>query len=302
MIDVSEKRLTLRYARAEGRIGAAPETVEKVKSGNVPKGNVLEAARTAGILAAKKTADLVIFCHPIPLDWIDLSFSIEAEHIIVTAEVKAIWRTGVEMEAITAVMVALLNIYDMLKPLDDELVMSDIRVVEKRGGAGDFSGPKSPSLRAAVLVISDSTFAGEREDKSGKAVSEILEHHDISVAVFEILPDDRSVIANRLAELADVERLEFIFTTGGTGFGPRDVTPDATGEIIERGAPGLAEAMRKYGDERTPHAVLSRGLCGIRKGSLIINLPGSETGARESMAALFPGLHHAHAMIRGEGH
>ena len=302
MIDVSEKKNTLRTARAEGRIGAAPETIEMVKNGQIPKGDVLEAARNAGILAAKKTAELVIFCHPIPLDWIDLDLVVEKEHIIVIAEVKAIWRTGVEMEAITAVMAALLNIYDMLKPLDQELIIGDIHLVKKSGGKGDFSTPESRSLQAAVLVISDSTYAGEREDKSGKVVCDILEHHDISVAVSDILPDDVQKISSRLVELADREHLDLIFTTGGTGFGPRDVTPEATGEIIERGAPGLAEAMRRYGDDRTPHAKLSRGLCGIRGGSLIVNLPGSETGVRESMAALFPGLHHAHAMIGGEGH
>ncbi len=302
MIDVSTKFNTLRYARSEGKIYAKPETISIVKEGRVPKGDVFDVARCSGILAAKKTADWMVLCHPIPLDWIEVSTSAEKNFLKVQAEVKSIWKTGVEMEAITAVSAALLNIYDMLKPLDDSLKITDIQVVEKKGGKSDYTDSFLGPLKAGVLVISDSTFAGTRKDKSGKIISEILKNHSIKVEVYDILPDIQDRISKRLIELVDQNKLDLIFTTGGTGFGPKDITPEATRTVIEREAPGIAEAIRRHGKDRTPYAMLSREVCGVRNKSIIINLPGSSAGAKESMEALFPGLLHIFPMMRGKGH
>ena len=302
MIDVSTKFNTLRYARSEGKIYAKPETISIVKEGRVPKGDVFDVARCSGILAAKKTADWMVLCHPIPLDWIEVSTSAEKNFLKVQAEVKSIWKTGVEMEAITAVSAALLNIYDMLKPLDDSLKITDIQVVEKKGGKSDYTDSFLGPLKAGVLVISDSTFAGTRKDKSGKIISEILKNHSIKVEVYDILPDIQDRISKRLIELVDQNKLDLIFTTGGTGFGPKDITPEATRTVIERDAPGIAEAIRRHGKDRTPYAMLSREVCGVRNKSIIINLPGSSAGAKESMEALFPGLLHIFPMMRGKGH
>ena len=134
MIDVSPKFSTLRYAMAKGVIYANTETIEKVKNRKVPKGDVLEVARSAGISAAKRTSDWLVFCHPIPLDWVEVHTEIFNDKIEVTAEVKAIWKTGVEMEALIAASAALLNMYDMLKPLDDDLTIGEIKLIEKTGG------------------------------------------------------------------------------------------------------------------------------------------------------------------------
>ena len=149
MIDVSPKITTLRYAKAEGVLCARPESIERIRNRTVPKGDVLEVARAAGIAAAKRTADWIIFCHPIPLDWVGISFEIGTDQIKVVAEVRTVWKTGVEMEAITAVSAALLNIYDMLKPLDDDLSFGAIKVVEKKGGKSDFTAEfaKPSSIR-----------------------------------------------------------------------------------------------------------------------------------------------------------
>ena len=302
MIDVSAKFPTLRYAKAEGVIYAGSTALEKVKNREVPKGDVLEIARGAGISAAKKTSELIVFCHPLPLDWIEVTISVEIDHIKVAAEVKAIQKTGVEMEALTAVSVALLNIYDMLKPIENNLRIGEVILVVKKGGKTNFSDTFKHNLKGAVLVISDSTFAGKREDKSGKLVREFLQKQPVDVEVYEILPDEREKISQRMAELADKEKMDLIFATGGTGLGPRDVTPEATGDIIDREVPGIAEAVRKYGKDRTPYAMLSREVCGVRGNSIIINLPGSSRGAKESMEALFPGLLHAFPMLRGGGH
>lgn len=302
MIDVSPKFNTLRYAMAKGSLLATPQTIERVKSRTVPKGDVLEVARAAGINAAKRCSDWMIFCHNLPLDWIDLKFELENDRIKVFAEARAIWKTGVEMEVLAAVNGALLNMYDMLKPIEEDLAMSDIRLVKKRGGKSSFRDGFEKPLRAAVLVMSDSTFAGEREDKSGKIIVEYLKDKPIDIAIFEVLPDDREKIQQRMIQLADVDKVDLIFSTGGTGPGPRDVTPEATEAVITRSFPGIAEAIRRHGKDRTPYAMLSREVTGVRNNTVIINLPGSSKGALESLQALFPGLLHIFPMMKGFGH
>jgi len=302
MIDVSPKFNTLRYAKAEGILKASPETILKVKEKTVPKGDVYQVARAAGINAAKKAADFITFCHTLPLDWVGIDFEIFKDYIKISAEVKAIWKTGVEMEAMAAVTSALLNAYDMLKPLDENISFSDVRLVEKTGGKSNFKDQFAKPLKTAVLVISDSTFAGTRQDKSGKLIREFLALQKVQTGTYEILPDDAEKISARLIVLADDEGYDLIFTTGGTGFGPKDVTPEATLKVIEKQAPGIAEAIRRHGKERTPYAMLSREVAGIRGTTVIINLPGSSKGAEESMQALFPGLLHAFPMLWGGGH
>jgi cyclic pyranopterin monophosphate synthase len=302
MIDVSPKFNSLRYALAEGFLYGRQKTLKRVFEKSVPKGDVTEVARAAGINAAKRCADWITFCHPIPLDWVEVRLEPEKNRIKVTSEVRSVWKTGVEMEAITAVSAALLNAYDMLKPLDDSLSFGDIRVVKKKGGKSDFSDSFRKAVKTAVLVISDSTHAGKRQDTSGQLIREFLADKPIQVDVYEVLPDDRELIAARLRQLTDEEKVKLIFTTGGTGLGPRDVTPEATLSVIERSVPGIVEAVRSYGRDRTPYAMLSRGEAGVRGDSVIVNLPGSSRGALESLQALFPGLLHLYPMIKGKSH
>ncbi|MEK7347617.1 MAG: bifunctional molybdenum cofactor biosynthesis protein MoaC/MoaB [Candidatus Eisenbacteria bacterium] len=302
MRDISGKPSTHRTARAEALLRARPETIERVRNGSVPKGNVLEAARAAGLLAAKRTPELIPLCHPIPLTHVEVAFEIRPEAIAVTASVSAVWATGVEMEALTAATVAALTLYDMLKPLDDDLEIVHVRLLEKRGGASDRGeAPKRP-IRAAVVVISDSVAAGRRKDASGAAIVEILGAHGVAASAPESIPDDQEVIDRTLRRLCDEGACDLVLTTGGTGLGPRDVTVEATRAVIEREAPGIAEAARGFGQAREPKAMFSRGIAGIRGRTLIVNLPGSPKGVRESLAALLPALLHAAAMIAGGGH
>ena len=302
MIDVSPKFNTLRYARAEGFLYGAAATMKRVADKTVPKGDVLEVARAAGIASAKKCSEWIIFCHPIPLDWVEVSFEVGEDWLKVEVEVRSVWKTGVEVEAVTGVTGALLNAYDMLKPLDQSLRLGDISVVEKKGGKSDFSDSFAAPIPAAVLVISDSTFAGKREDRSGRVIMEFLEKQPVEAKVYEVLPDDEERLAGRLRELADSGEVRLVFTTGGTGLGPRDRTPEATLKVLDRTVPGICEAIRRHGKERTPYAMLSRGEAGVRGECLIINLPGSSNGARESLEALFPGLLHIFPMMAGKGH
>ncbi|GAB4168771.1 MAG: bifunctional molybdenum cofactor biosynthesis protein MoaC/MoaB [Calditrichia bacterium] len=303
MIDVSPKFNTLRWAKATGVLRTSNEIIQRVKNNKVPKGNVLEVARAAGILAAKKTAEWIVFCHPIPLDWVEVMFELHEDKIEVFSEVKSIQKTGVEMEALTAVQAALMNMYDMLKPLTGDLMMTDIKLLDKKGGKSDFKDAFSPKLTAGVVVISDSTYQGKRTDKSGKIIKEFLENTgQIEVREYIIVPDNREKIESTVKSLTDDKKLHLVFTTGGTGFGPKDITFEAVSPLLERTAPGIAETIRRHGKERTPYAMLSREIAGTRGDSVIITLPGSSKGAKESLEALFPGLLHIYPMMWGGGH
>lgn len=301
MINITPKTSTRRYAKAIGTLTMAPSTVALIREGKVKKGNLPEIARTAGIEAAKRTADRVIFAHPIPLDGIEIDTELLEEGVKITAEVYTVWKTGVEVEALAAVTGALLNALDMLKPHDENLAMTDIRVVDKRGGKNEFRDDFDAPIRAAVLVISDSTYAGDRQDKSGKIIRKMLEQEEVAVEVYDILPDEEDKIRARVKTLIK-EGLQLVITTGGTGFGPKDVTPEAIRPLLDKTAPGIVERIRGYGNRRTPYAMLSREVAGIAGESLVITLPGSSSGARESMHALFPGLLHLFRMMWGGGH
>jgi molybdopterin adenylyltransferase len=155
------------------------------------------------------------------------------------------------------------------------------------------------AIRAGVLTISDKASRGERLDTSGAAIGELLATIDAAVQRSEVVPDERDRIAATLCAWADSDELDLIVTTGGTGLGPRDVTPEATAEAIERPVPGLGELMRSAGVKHTPMAALSRGVAGVRGRCLIVNLPGSEKGVRENLAAVIDLLPHAVELLRG---
>ena len=154
-------------------------------------------------------------------------------------------------------------------------------------------------IRAGVLTISDKASRGERADTSGAAIVELLSTIDAAVQRSQVVPDEAGQIASTLRSWADSDELDVIITTGGTGLGPRDVTPEATAEVIERPVPGLGEAMRAAGLKHTPMAALSRGIAGVRGRCLIVNLPGSPKGVRENLSTVIDMLPHAVELLRG---
>ncbi|MFC2016075.1 molybdopterin adenylyltransferase [Chloroflexota bacterium] len=154
-------------------------------------------------------------------------------------------------------------------------------------------------IRAGILTISDRGHRGEYRDLSGPVIREMLAERGVDVEIESIVPDERQAISETIQGWADDEGVDLILTTGGTGFAPRDVTPEATRDVIEREAPGLVEAMRAVSLEITPHAMLSRAVAGIRGGTLIVNLPGSPKAARENLGTILPALPHAIELLQG---
>ncbi len=301
MIDISDKYTTLRTATATATVKMTENLVRLIKENKIEKGNVLETAKIAGIMAAKKTSELIPYCHPLPIDSISVDFSILTDEIIVNTTVKAIWKTGVEMEALICCAISALTIYDMVKPLNETCKIEEIKLVEKRGGKSDFIDSFERPLKVCILVTSDSTALGKRKDKSGLIIKEMLSSYPVEIIDYKIVPDDKEIIKNQLKEWAE-KGINLVFTTGGTGLGPRDVTVEATKEIIDKEVPGISEAMRSFGQQRTPYAMLSRGISGLINKTLVINLPGSSKGARESLCAILPGIFHAFPMMEGKGH
>jgi len=302
MIDVSNKIKTLRTAKATGRIFLSSDIINRIKNKKIEKGDVLETAKISGILAAKKNWELISHCHQIPLDNVSIDFKLEKDHIEITSLVTAIAKTGVEMEALTAVSIAALNIYDMVKMYGSEARITDIRLIEKKGGKSDFKKDLKIKLKAAIVVCSDSTYQGKREDKSGLIIKENLsKYKNIKVKSYKILPDDINMIKNHIISLAN-KNIDIVFITGGTGLGPRDVTVEAIREIADKEIPGISEAVRSFGQERTPYSMLSRGISALIKDSLVITLPGSSRGVKESLSALLPYVFHSFYMMRGGGH
>ena len=301
MIDISDKIETKRTAVAESRVQAKDETIRRIVAGDTPKGDVLNIARAAALLAAKKTPELIPHCHPLAIDKIDVRFEPDKTEIRILVEVRTLGRTGVEMEVLTAAMVAALTIYDMAKGIDKEIIIGETKLIGKRGGKSDYIEEFLQPIRGAVLVTSDSVAAGKKSDKSGRIIVEAMEAFPVNVEHYEILPDDQAAIHEKIMGWIE-EGIQLVLTTGGTGFGPRDVTVEAVSKIIEREAPGIAEAMRAYGQRRTPYAMLSRSVVGLHGKTLLITLPGSSNGVKESLAAIFPNVLHTFNMLQGGGH
>ena len=302
MRDISRKIKTLRSAVAQATLRVSPSTIVLIRKNKIPKGNPLEVAKVAAIQGAKNTSQIIPYCHPLPVDFVGVEFELGKSHIVATVEVKAIYKTGVEMEALTGASIAALTLYDMMKMIDDKMEILGVTLLNKRGGKSDFKIESGPRLRAAVLVTSDSVSAGKKRDESGKIIAERLKELKLRVADYAVIPDDPEEITKRLLQYADKLKLDLVITTGGTGLGPRDNTPEVVRKLIEKEIPGIAEAVRAFGQERKPFSMLSRSVAGVRKKTIIVTLPGSKNGVTEGLDAILPALLHSFKMLKGEGH
>ncbi|APA00288.1 bifunctional molybdenum cofactor biosynthesis protein MoaC/MoaB [Flavobacterium commune] len=301
MVDITHKISTLRSATAMATVKVSlPETIEAIEKNLVPKGNVLEMAKTAGLFAVKNTHLSIPDCHPLPIEYTAVAYEIKDLTIDILFTVKTVYKTGVEVEAMHGASIVALTMYDMLKPIDKNIEISTIKLVEKKGGKSSYKNRFRDVLTAAVFVCSDSIFAGEKEDRSGKVIVEKLESYGVETTHYEIIPDEVDFIQDRTKKY--VQENQLVIFTGGTGLSPRDVTPEALEPLLENRIPGIEEAIRNYGQDRMPYAMLSRSVAGTIGDSLVLALPGSVNGAKESMDAVFPHVLHVFHILKGSNH
>jgi molybdenum cofactor biosynthesis protein MoaC len=292
MKNVILKPNSLRSARAQTILFAPPDCIERLRQGNTDKGDALKTARIAGILAAKRTDELIPLCHPLPIYSADVDYDLHDDHVIVFATVETIAPTGVEMEALTAASIAALTLYDMLKPhcQPEQLWMDQCKLITKKGGKSHYSRRLRRAVPAAVIVLSDTVARGKKPDTAGQAVLSALQEMGFTPVEYHVLPDESEQLQSLVLELA--KRCACIMTVGGTGLGARDITVDTLQPLLKRELHGLMEASRAFGQQRTPYAALSRGVAGFIEQALVVTLPGSRGGATESLAAIIPSLVH----------
>jgi cyclic pyranopterin monophosphate synthase len=302
MVNITAKTESLRQAIASAIVTVSKsETIEAVLNRRVPKGDVFEFSRAAGLLAIKKTSDMIPDCHPLPVEYAVIRHRVEGLQIQIEVEVHTIYKTGVEVEAMHGAAITALTIYDMLKPIDKSIEISSIRLKDKRGGKSDIKYLYPDTVKTAVITCSNSVAKGSKPDLSGDTIVSKLKQHKLSVSFREVIADDYDTIQKIIRHLVS-EDFQLIILTGGTGLSAQDVTPDAVKPLLERDIPGLMEAARAYGQQRTPYAMLSRGIAGFIADTLVITLPGSPRGVEESMDAIFPYILHVFRVKEGVRH
>lgn len=292
MVDITHKSNSLRIAIAQATVSVSKqETIDAILNKQVPKGDVFEMAKTAGLFAAKRTSDMIPDCHPLPVEFTSVAYKINGLEINILVEVRTIYKTGVEVEAMHAASVVALTMYDMLKPIDKSIVIKNIMLLEKKGGKSDKLYEQRSHLQAVVITCSEVVMSGKKEDTAGKAILEKLKKHEINIADYVIISDDKDVIQEKVKKYCN-DKIDILIITGGTGLTNRDITPEAIRPMLDIEIEGIAEAMRSYGQNRIAYAMFSRSVAGMIGKTLVLALPGSTRGAVESMDAIFPAVLH----------
>ncbi len=255
MKNVGMKPESYRVAEAQAILYAPPHCIQLLRDGNTEKGDALKTARIAGILAAKRTDELIPLCHPLPIYRADVEYDLQHDHVVILTTVETIGPTGVEMEALTAASLAGLTIYDMLKPHcePDELWLDQCKLLKKKGGKSHFKRTLRQPVSAAVIVLSDTVAAGRKPDTAGKSVVETLTEAGFDPIHYQILPDESDQLKDLVLELT--KSYACIMTVGGTGIGKRDITVDTLEPLLERKLDGLMEAARHL-DKNAHHMLL----------------------------------------------
>ncbi len=308
MVDVSGKAVGVRTATAAGLVRTTAEVIGLLAVQGLPKGDALGVARLAGIMAAKRTPDLVPLCHPIAIHGVTVELVPGEDSVAITATVRTADRTGVEMEALTCVAVAGLALIDMIKAVDPGASIENVRVLRKEGGktglwtrdpaAAEARATPLAGRRVTVLVSSTRAAAGVYADRSGPLLTEGLRDLGADVGPARVAADGEPFRAELAAALAEAP--DAVVTSGGTGISPTDRTPEITREFLDREVPGLAETLRARPD--LPTAALSRGVAGVAGRTIVINLPGSTGGAKDGLALLGRVLGHAIDQVNGGDH
>lgn len=306
MIDVGRKRPTHRRAVACGTISMGNAAYMAVKNKTLPKGDALVLAEIAGIAGAKNTPNLIPMCHTLPLDQVTLHAEMDDTDFTVTiyAQAVAFAKTGVEMEALAAVHAALLTIWDLTKGTDPNLKISDIKLLIKTGGkSGVWVNPEGiPSWlmqqlpeqyvlkgkKVAVVVMSDRAASGEYVDESGALLNKILAEAKAEIVEYKVIPDDAERIEKTILDICRTQQPDLLMASGGTGPGPRDITPEILARVSDRMLDGFGDMLRHESLYYTDTAWLSRMTAGMVGRTFVIVLPGSPKAVQECWDIISP--------------
>ena len=302
MVNITHKSNTLRKAIASAVVlVSSDKTITAIKEKQVPKGDVFEFAKVAAMFAVKKTSDVIPDCHPLPIEFTQVSFHINQLSIEITVEVHTVYKTGVEVEAMHGASVAALTLYDMLKPIDKHIEIQTVKLLSKEGGKSNYLLKSGQLIEASVIVCSDTIHQKKAEDKAGLTVIDRLKALQIDTKRYEVIPDRADAITEQVKSNTQ-ENLQLLIFVGGTGVSPRDITPDIIKPLLDKELTGVMEQARRYGQDRMPYAMLSRSIAGFIGNTLVLTLPGSTKGAMEYMDALFPQILHVFDIIDGSRH
>ncbi|AMO19620.1 bifunctional molybdenum cofactor biosynthesis protein MoaC/MoaB [Flavobacterium columnare] len=301
MVDITHKSNSLRTAVAQAivKVGSQ-DTIEAIIKKNVPKGDVFEVSKIAGLFAVKNTSNAIPDCHPLPIEFTSVSHDIQDLNIQIIVTVKTIYKTGVEVEAMHGASIVALTMYDMLKPIDKSVEIHSIKLIEKKGGKSEVKTIDN-QLKIGIIVCSDSISAGKKTDSAGKTIIKKIQKLGLESSFYKIIPDEVLDIQSEVMNLF-TNQFDLVIITGGTGLSARDITPEAIIPLLDKRIPGIEETIRNYGQQRTPYAMLSRSVVGFRGNTLIMALPGSTNGAGESIDAVFPSVLHLFKIIKGFNH
>ncbi len=291
MVDITHKSSTLRKATAQAIVKVSSQkTIDAIINKQVPKGDVFEMAKTAGLFAAKRTSDMIPDCHPLPIEFTAIHYKNQDLSIFIQVEVHTIYKTGVEVEAMHAASVVALTMYDMLKPIDKAIEINQIKLLVKTGGKSDYKENFERPITAGIIVCSEPVLKGIKEDQAGQIIKRKLEKLAIVVKEYLIIEAEES-LPQKLLSWVELG-IDLIVVSGGTGPTSKDRIPELMKPILDREIPGIEEAIRAYGQQRTPYAMISRSVAGIIGESLVLGISGSSRGAEESMDAIFPAVLH----------
>ncbi|CAN5469356.1 bifunctional molybdenum cofactor biosynthesis protein MoaC/MoaB [soil metagenome] len=320
MIAVGNKAVSKRIALATGQIQVNEVAFKHIQQNTLPKGNALALAEIAGIIGAKKVTEILPLCHPIPLEQVVIKSELSEtdKTVRIFALVSATAKTGVEMEALSAVNAALLCIYDLCKMYGQDMVMTNSRLLYKEGGKGDKLGsiehlppelktlltPKKPlkGVRCAIITLSDRASQGEYTDRAGMYLMDRLSHLGSENIIYHCIADEPVQLRQQIDEILRVHQCDIIFTCGGTGIAPRDKTTDTIKPLLDYEIPGVAELLRIYGANFTEFSWLSRSVVGVLNNTLLITFPGSESGVKQGLVAIEKLLPHAICILHGGNH
>lgn len=320
MVDVTRKRPTLRRAIACGSINMDKIAFDLLINKKLPKGDVLSLAEIAGIMGAKKTPDLIPMCHTIPLNQVSVFYELDINNnsVKVYAEVIAQAKTGVEMEALTAVQSSLLTLWDLTKGTYPALCINKVELLLKTGGkSGTWINPrgipswleekiyplkKLENIKCSILVMSDRASKGVYQDESGELLKILLEQEGAKVETLKVIPDNKKIIQEEIKDICRNLRPRLLLTSGGTGPGPRDITPEALEEISTMMLDGLGDLLRAESLHVAETAWLSRMTASMVESTLVIALPGSPKAIKECWDILIPFLGNAIDKIQKQGY